>query len=522
MYFCLELLLFQERTSQFIWERKCDLSEIIQKLKEVLAAVLPVTLIVLLLHFTLVPLREGQLPRFLIGTLFVIVGLTVFLFGIDQSIEPIGHAIGGSMTKSGRLAVVITVTLILGFFISFAEPDLHILAGQIDQVTQGQFPNLLTVLVVSVGIGTMMTLGLLRILYSMPLKFVFTLAYGLILVLSIFSPPDFIAIAFDASGATTGAITVPFMLALAGGAAAIKKNSKSAETDSFGLVGIASTGAILGVLITGLFMGVEKLNGTLPVTESATGGILLSFLEKLPHLALETIVSLAPILLAYLVFQLASLRQKRTTVHGIVRGLVVTYLGLVLFLLGVNGGFMEVGSSIGRDLAALDSKLPVLIVAFMLGLVTVLAEPAVYVLTHQIEDVTGGYVRRPLVLGFLSAAVGFAVLMSVVRILSPALDLWMYLLPGFGITILLSYIVPDLFVGMAFDAGGVASGPMTATFSLAFVQGIAAQIPTADVVTDGFGMIAVVAMMPIISIQILGALYYLATRKKQSKGGVHD
>ncbi|NLF21229.1 MAG: DUF1538 domain-containing protein, partial [Clostridiaceae bacterium] len=209
-------------------------------------------------------------------------------------------------------------------------------------------------------------------------------------------------------------------------------------------------------------------------------------------------------------------------VHGIVRGLVVTYLGLVLFLLGVNGGFMEVGSSIGRDLAALDSKLPVLIVAFMLGLVTVLAEPAVYVLTHQIEDVTGGYVRRPLVLGFLSAAVGFAVLMSVVRILSPALDLWMYLLPGFGITILLSYIVPDLFVGMAFDAGGVASGPMTATFSLAFVQGIAAQIPTADVVTDGFGMIAVVAMMPIISIQILGALYYLATRKKQSKGGVHD
>ncbi len=499
------------------------MTEVVTKLKEVLASVLPVTAIVLLLHLTLTPLEEGQLPRFLVGAFLIIIGLTIFLFGIDQSIALIGHAMGGKLAKSGKLPVVVTITLTLGFFISYAEPDLHILSGQVGAVTQGQFGGLLMVLVVSIGIGVMMTLGLIRILSSFPLRFVFTLAYGLIFLLTIFAPADFIAIAFDASGATTGAITVPFMLALAGGIAALKKNRKSAEADSFGLVGIASTGAMIGVLITGLIMGIEKLDGTLPPTELAGNGLIEGYLSEVPHLALDTALSLAPILLAYALFQIFSLRQRGREVRSNVRGLILTYIGLVMFLLGVNGGFMDVGTEIGAELVSLESNLPVLVVALVLGLVTVLAEPAVHVLTHQVEDVTGGYVRRPLVLGFLSLAVGMAIFMSVLRVLVPEIALWMYLVPGFGLSVLLAYFVPELFVGMAFDAGGVASGPMTATFSLAFVQGIAAQVPTADVVTDGFGMIAIVAMMPIISIQILGAIYQHKTRKiRPQKGNDND
>ena len=489
------------------------MNELTEKLKEVLTAVLPITCIVLVLHFTISPLEPNMLYAFLIGSALVIVGLTLFLFGNDQGLEPIGHGVGNTVAHSNSYAVIITVSLILGFFITFAEPDLHILANQVDSVTSGQFNNTLMVVAVSVGIGVLMTLAILRILKDIRLKYVFTGAYALIFILSFFSSSDFLAIAFDASGATTGAITVPFMLAMAAGVSALKKDSKMSEADRFGLVGISSTGAILGVLITGLFLRTGKLNGALPEASIAAANLLDIYVSKLFHIAWESLRTLLPIIIAYIVFQIFFFKYKIRKVIDIVRGIVLTYVGLVVFLLGVNGGFMEVGTRLGIQLAAMDSTIPVLLVALLLGLTTVLAEPAVHVLTNQVEDVTGGSVRRNLVLIFLSIAVGLSIFMSALRILIPGIQLWMYLVPGFGLAALLAFFVPDLFVGMAFDAGGVASGPMTATFSLAFVQGVAAHVPTADVVADGFGMIAIVAMMPILSIELLGAIYQAKLRK---------
>ena len=505
------------------------MNELTAKLKEVLAAVLPITFIVLVLHFTISPLEPNMLYAFLIGSALIIIGLTVFLFGIDQGLEPIGHDIGNAITHSNSYAMIITVSLILGFFISYAEPDLHILANQIDSVTSGQLKKTLVVIAVSAGIGIMMTLGMLRILKDVRLKFVFTGVYGLILILSFFSSSDFLAIAFDASGATTGAITVPLMLALASGVSAMKKGSKISEADSFGLVGISSAGAILGVLIAGLFLGDGKLDGTLPETTIHNTSLLEAYGSQIFHIARESFLTLLPIIIAYIIFQVFIFKHKKNKVIDIVRGIALTFIGLVIFLLGVNGGFMEVGAQLGIQLASMDSSIPALLVALLLGLTTVLAEPAVHVLTNQVEDVTGGSVRRNLVLIFLSVAVGLSIFMSTLRILIPGIQLWMYLLPGFGLSVVLAYFVPDLFVGMAFDAGGVASGPMTATFSLAFVQGIAAQVPTADVIVDGFGMIAIVAMMPIIAIELLGVIYHAQSRKssnaailkKRSIGGTH-
>ena len=496
------------------------MSELTGKLKEVLASVLPITVIVIILHFTVSPLEPDMLYAFLIGSALVIIGLTIFLFGIDQGLEPIGHDIGNAITHSNRYAVIITASLILGFFISFAEPDLHILAKQVSGVTSGQFNNILMVAVVSAGLGVMMTLGLMRILRSVRLKYVFAAAYGLIFILALLSTSDFLAISFDASGATTGAITVPFMLALAAGISAMKKDSRVSEADSFGLVGISSTGAIFGVLITGLFLKTGKLDGALPEPEITTSNLWGMYSSKLLHIAREAFLTLLPIIAAYIVFQIFFFKHKKSKVIDTVRGIVFTYIGLVLFLLGVNGGFMDVGAELGIRLASMDSYVPALIVAALLGLTTVLAEPAVHVLTNQVEDITGGSVKRIFVLIFLSIAVGMSILMAALRILVPSIKLWMYLLPGFGLAVVLAFFVPDLFVGMAFDAGGVASGPMTATFSLAFVQGIAAQVPTADLVADGFGMIAVVAMMPIIAIELLGALYQFQSRKASNAAAV--
>lgn len=488
----------------------------IDKLKEVLQSVLPITILVMILHFTIAPLPGIEFPRFLFGALLIIIGLAVFLFGVDIGITPIGNYLGKEIARSNSLKFVLVMGLILGFFISIAEPDLIILANQVSEVTDGVIPSTVLLVVVSVGIAFMMTIGLFRIVYRFPLRNIFFVIYTLIFLLTIFSSNDLFAIAFDASGSTTGALTVPFMLALATGVASLNHDSKSAEIDSFGLVGVASSGAILSVLILGLFTGDSGITGTLSVDVGAYTSWVVPFTDTLPHMALETVLSIAPILIIFVCYNLFVAKRKMQTAEfkRAMLGLLYLYVGLVLFLTGVNAGFLNVGRQLGMTIAGMDSKWPVLFIGLLLGLVVILAEPAVYVLTHQIEDVTNGSVKRSVVLVFLSVGVGLAVLLSVVRVLVPEILLWHYLVPGYIIALVLAFRVPNLFVGMAFDAGGVASGPMTATFILAFIQGVADITPHSNVLLDGFGMIAMVAMMPILSLQLLGAIYQQRSKKE--------
>lgn len=488
----------------------------IDKLKEVLQSVLPITILVTILHFTIAPLPGIEFSRFLFGALLIIMGLAVFLFGVDIGITPIGNYLGKEIARSNSLKFVLMMGLILGFFISIAEPDLIILSNQVSEVTDGAIPSTVLLVVVSVGIAFMMTIGLFRIVYRFPLRNIFFVIYTLIFLLTIFSSNDLFAIAFDASGSTTGALTVPFMLALATGVASLNHDSKSAEIDSFGLVGVASSGAILSVLILGLFTGDGGITGTLSVDIGAYTSWVVPFTDTLPHMALETVLSIAPILIILVCYNLfiAKRKMQKAEFKRVMLGLLYLYIGLVLFLTGVNAGFLNVGRQLGMTIAGMDSKWPVLFIGLLLGLVVILAEPAVYVLTHQIEYVTNGSVKRSVVLVFLSVGVGLAVLLSVVRVLVPEILLWHYLVPGYIIALVLAFRVPNLFVGMAFDAGGVASGPMTATIILAFIQGVAEITPHSNVLLDGFGMIAMVAMMPILSLQLLGAIYQRRSKKE--------
>lgn len=486
---------------------------IVSKLKEVLYAVLPITVMVLILNFTLAPLESSLIVSFIIGAIFIIIGLSIFLFGVDIGITPIGKAMGKTIAKTNKIWVVVIAGLLLGFFISIAEPDLHILARQVDLVTSGLIPKASIVIVVSIGIGVLIATGLVRIVFNIPLYKVLSVLYLIILVLSLFTSPEFLAISFDASGATTGALTVPFILALALGISSLKRDSKASEKDSFGLVAIASTGAIIAVMIMNIIAQTDKLSGNLDQHSADSVSILGAFLHELPIIAQEITLALLPILIIFLVFQKFSFKMSIKAVRKILTGILFTFVGLVLFLVGVNAGFMEVGTAIGHSIASLDNKSYIVIIAFVLGVVTILAEPAVYVLTHQIEDVTSGYVRRKIVMFSLCIGVGFAVSLSILRILIPELQLWHYLLPGYIIAIALTYVVPKLFVGIAFDSGGVASGPMTATFILAFVQGAAEAIEGANVLIDGFGMIALVALTPLITLQVVGFVFKLNARK---------
>lgn len=485
-----------------------------EKTREVLYAVLPITILVLLLHLTLAPLETMMLVRFCLGALLIILGLTVFLVGVDVGITPVGNVLGAGIARSNKVLVVALAGLLLGFFVSIAEPDLHILAGQVDTVTGGAIAKNSLVIIVSLGIAFMLALGLVRIVFNLSLRVVLLILYGIILVLALLTSPELLAISFDASGATTGALTVPFILALAIGVSKLKKDSLSSEEDSFGLVAIASTGAIIGVMLMSIFTRTGGLSGDLAMAAPDTDSLWMPFITILPTMAMEVTAALMPLLLIFLLYQGLTRKLSGSATRKILFGMLFTFIGLVIFLLGVNAGFMQVGSEIGHQLASRDNKAGVVIVGFILGMVTILAEPAVYVLTHQIEDVTSGYVKRRIVLLTLAVGVALAVALSMIRILTPGLELWYYLLPGYLISIGLMYIVPDLFVGIAFDSGGVASGPMTATFILAYAQGAAAAVEGADVLTDGFGLIAMVAMTPLIALQLLGFVFKLKARKR--------
>lgn len=483
-----------------------------EKFKEALSAVLPITLIVIILNFTITPLEPHQFIKFLIGAVFIVIGLTVFLFGVDIGITPIGSHIGKSLAKSNSFWIVAIASLIFGFIISVAEPDLHILAGQVEAVSSGVITKFSLVVIVSVGVGVMIAAGLLRILFNIPLYKFLTVTYFLILGFGIFTSPEFLAIAFDSSGATTGALTVPFMLALSVGVSSMKKTDS--EDDSFGLVGIASAGAIISVMIMSIIRRAGNITGSLDTESSTSTSVLAPFLREIPKVALEILIALLPVITTFFIFQFVSFKLSRKGVRKICIGLLYTLLGLTIFLSGVNAGFMDVGAIIGYSVASLGKPWLVVLVGFVLGLVVILAEPAVHVLTNQIEDVTSGYIKRKVVLFSLSIGVGIAVALSIVRIIVPGFKLWHCLLPGYIAAVIMMQFVPKLFVGIAFDSGGVASGPMTATFILAFSHGAAEFIPHADVMVDGFGVIALVALTPLIALQVLGFIFKSKSRKE--------
>ena len=438
--------------------------------------------LVLILNF-FVGVGSSLFINFLLGSLGVILGLSIFLSGIDLSISKIGTMMGDFLARFNKIFKVVLFGIFIGFVISMAEPDLLILASQVTY-TVGLSPWII-VAIISLGVGIMISIGLYRIFKEIKISKIMWILYITIFALMFIASETGHAIAFDASGATTGAMTTPFIIALGLGVANLKGDYS--EDNSFGLVGIASTGPI----IAGLLMSLSVGDNLLEMEASAhTSAIATGFKNAT--------FAIVPIALVFFIINAKYFKTAKDESTEILLGLFYTYIGLIIFLSSVEGGFMELARILGEGLR--DSKfLP--LVAFIMGLVVVLAEPAVAVLAEQVEDVTGGSIARKSILKALSIGVATAVMLAIIRIKSENFALWMVIVPGFLISLLISLKIPQIFVGIAFDSGGVASGPMTATFILAFCQGVAGNV------ADGFGVIAFVAMMPVLTIMILGYLY---------------
>lgn len=471
---------------------------LLEKVYESVAAVLPITAIVLVLSITLAPLTPATLTLFIFGAVLLVLGMGFFTLGAEMSMIPMGEGIGAKMSKARHIVIPLAVCLILGIIITIAEPDLQVLAQQVPAI-----PNMTLILTVAMGVGIFLVIAEIRMLLKIPLSFLLLFFYALIFILSYFAPNSFVAVSFDSGGVTTGPITVPFIMALGIGMASVRSD-KNSSTDSFGLISLCSIGPILSVLILGICykpadaVYVPVQVGNLLTTRDAAR----EFAVGLPAYAKEVAVALVPIAVLFFLFQLIFRRFHSRQLIKIISGFVYTYIGLVLFLTGVNVGFMPAGQYIGSLIASGDSKWALIPIGMVIGYFIVKAEPAVQVLTRQVEDVTNGSITKKSISLSLSIGIALSVGLSMLRILTGLNVMW-FLVPGYILALAMTFFVPQIFTGIAFDSGGVASGPMTATFLLPLAMG-ACEAVGGNLMTDAFGMVAMVAMTPLCTIQILG------------------
>ena len=482
---------------------------LIEKIKESVASVLPVSLIILLISFTICPLPNSIFISFLFSVFFMIFGMGLFTLGVDKSMMPMGEHVGATMTKSKKITVVAIVSFLIGTLITASEPDLTVLAGKIPAINAQVF-----IWTVALGVGIFLVLAVLRIVFAIKLRYMLFVSYGLIFLLAAFVSPSFLAISFDAGGVTTGPLTVPFIMAMGVGISSITADKSG---DSFGLMALCSAGPIIAILILGLVYNVDGgsyvKDELINFVNSQEFG--LEFLSILPHLMLEVALGLFPVVIFFFLYQLIAGRVAKEQIPRLLVGVTYTYVGIVFFLTGANMGFLPVGQYIGESIASSPIKYLLIPIGMLLGYFIVLAEPAVHVLEKQVEGVTAGSISKKMLSVAMSIAVAIAVGIAMLRALTGISVLW-FVGVGYALALLLSFVVPDIFTSIAFDSGGVASGAMTSTFLMPLAIGATYAIG-GNIMTDAFGVIAMVALLPPITVQILGLIYQIKLKTAGTK-----
>ncbi len=490
------------------------LKELRAKISEALISALPISAIVYILALTpLFDLSSVELITFTVGAVLLILGIGLFNLGADLAMTPMGTHVGSGLSQQKKLSLLLIVCFVLGMLITIAEPDLQVLANQVRAAMNG------TVLIyaVGIGVGAFLVVSILKIVFRKSLSDILMLFYMLLFALALMLVVNgndaLLPMAFDSGGVTTGPITVPFIMALGVGISSVLGDRRNKE-NSFGLVALCSVGPILAVLILGIF---SRSNLTYAVPDyTVSNDILGAFLHTAGHTAKEVALALGLIVAFFLICQFAFLKLPKKRLLRIAVGVVFTYIGLVMFLTGVNVGFMPIGYKLGYTLAK-GSKAFLVVFGLITGVLCVLAEPAIHVLNGQVEDVTGGLVSKKAMLTGLCIGVGASIALSMVRIIFD-FSLVYYIVPGYFIALMLSLFVPPVYTAIAFDSGGVASGPMTSGFILPLAIGCCVSLQGGDaVLRDAFGVVSLVAMTPLITIQLLGFRGIIAERVNERK-----
>lgn len=484
------------------------------KIKEALSSIVPITLIVAILSFTITPLATDVIVEFIIGAIMLVIGTGFFTLGAEMSMSIIGERIGADIAKRKNIFLILAILIIIGTVVTIAEPDLKVLAEQITSV-----PSNLIIGIVGLGVGVFLSIAFLRVVLKIKLKYALLFFYSIVFVLAFFVPKEFLAMAFDSGGATTGPMAVPFIIAFGIGISSIR-SEKNSESDSFGMVALCSIGPILATMSLGMVYKItnfEYTNRTYS-TYANTKEIAEVFVQNLPNYLGEVVIALLPIIIFFIIYQLAVIKMSKKELFKVFIGCFYEFIGLTLFLLGANVGFLQIGSLIGMKLAETGNDFLIIAVGALLGYFVVIAEPAVEVLNKQISDITDGAIPEKAMKKSLSIGVSIALIISMIRVLT-GIQILYFLLPGYLIALILAFVGDDVFTAVAFDSGGVASGTMASTFLVPFAIGVSEGVG-GNVLSDAFGVIAMVAMAPIVAVQISGLIYKLKSKKLQKKNGV--
>ena len=480
------------------------------KLHESLTAVLPISLIVLILSVALVPMATGYMMMFLFGAVMLVLGMGVFQLGAEMAMAPLGEGIGVSLARTRKAILIVAATLLLGTLITIAEPDLRVLSDKVPAIDTWTL-----ILTVAVGVGIFLAIATLRIMFKIDLSYLLMGFYGVMLVLAFVIPDSFRAVALDSGGVTTGPITVPFIMALGVGISSIRTD-KDASSDSFGLVALASVGPILAVMLLGIFAGDSGSDYTEEILANPSDmrAVILAFAKATPHYAYDVLLSILPILFVFFLFQLLTKRYHKKQFLRCSIGFIYTYIGLVLFLCGVSVGFAPVGSMLGEQVA-LSQKWLLVPLGMLIGYFIVKAEPAIQILNKQVQTITNGTISASAMNACLQIGVSVAIGLAMLRVITGISILWIAI-PFYVLALVMSRLVPKIFVGIAFDSGGVASGPMTSTFLLPLCIGACSALG-GNVMTDAFGAVALVALTPLIAIQSMGLAFRYKTAAIKKK-----
>jgi hypothetical protein len=476
-----------------------------EKIMEAFSSVLPITAIVLIASIVS-PMPSGTILMFLSGAALLIIGMGFFTLGADMSMMPMGEGIGVELTKSSKLLLLVLVTLVIGFIISVAEPDLQVLGRQTPSI-----PAVTLIITVSIGVGVFLMLSVLRPLLKIRLSVILIFFYVITFIVAYFTPATFVPVGFDSGGVTTGPMTVPFILAMGAGIAALRSD-KSSQEDSFGLVAMCSIGPILAVLLLGIFYkpGPMEVETSTIYNAETSRDVVRYFAIELPIFLKEVSMALSAIIVCLIIFQLITRRYKKHQLGRLGVGFLYTFIGLVIFLTGVNVGFFPVGQLLGLQLATSSFKWVLIPLGTLIGYFIVKAEPAVHVLNKQVEEISSGAITAKMMNRGLSIGMALALTMTMIRILY-SIPIMYILIPGYIFALTLTFFVPPIFTGIAFDSGGVCSGPMTSTFLLPFAMGTCNGIG-GNLMIDAFGVVAIVAMTPLIVIQLMGIVYQFRTK----------
>lgn len=473
----------------------------LEKLKESLLSVLPITIIIFLLIFLFIDVEVDLIIKLVLSAILLIIGITVFSLGADTSMIELGSGVGGSLSKNGKLIFMLVCGLVIGFIITFAEPDLMVLARQV-----ADFSSLnsiwLFISVVSVGVGILLLLGILRIYLKIKLSILLFASYTIVFILSFFVPQEFVPIAFDSGSVTTGPISVPFLISFGLGLSSVR-DSKDEEDNSFGMIALCSVGPIISVMFLSLFLDPSSSGGASEVITNV--GIFEDLFSTLLESLKDVAIILLPIIVIFVLFQIFSFKYPKTKVVRMFFGFLLTYLGISLFLTGVEIGYLRIGTVIGEYFLGVSNKNWAILVGFVLGAFAIIAEPALHVLKKQVEDVTTGTIRQSVIVVTISIGVALSVMVAVIRAIYSFNVLYM-LIPLYSLSIILAFINPKLITAIAFDSGGVATGSMAVSFILPMVSGLAES-------GNGFGTIALIACFPVVTMQILGLIYKIKVSK---------